>query len=56
MAPISLLLRVLKRVTINLTGTGQQEASSNSLCQAQHVQGTHHICLVFMVKNLKQMS
>lgn len=47
-APICLLLRVLKWVSINLTGTRQQKACPNSLCETQHIQGTHHICLVWL--------
>ena len=46
MPPVSLLLRMLKWVTINFTCASQQEPCANSLCQTQHIQGTHNICLV----------
>lgn len=45
MPPVSLLLRMLKWVTINFTCASQQEPCANSLCQTQHIQGTHDIGL-----------
>lgn len=45
MPPISLLLWMLKWITINFTCASQQEPCTNPLCQTQHIQGSHDICL-----------
>jgi hypothetical protein len=50
MPPVSLLLRMLKWITINFTCASQQEPCTNPLCQTQHIQGSHDICLVLIVK------
>jgi hypothetical protein len=52
MAPVSLLLWMLKWITINFTCASQQEPCTNPLCQTQHIQGSHDICLVLIVKKL----
>jgi len=44
-APVALSLRMLKRITVDLTGAGKQEACTHSLCQTQHVQRSHHVGL-----------
>lgn len=45
-SPVSLLLRMLQRITVDLTGASKQKPSPNSLRKAQHVKRPHHIRLV----------
>ena len=45
-APVGLDLRMLERVAVDLAGAGKQEARADSLGQAEHVEGAHHIGLV----------
>lgn len=53
-SPISLLLGMLKWISINLTCTSKQEPCTDPLCKSQHVKSTHNICLVTIaVKVLK---
>lgn len=52
-SPVGLSLRVLKWITVNLTGATNQKTSTHSLCQSQHVERAHHICLVHTPKQDK---
>lgn len=45
-APVSLHLRVLEGITVDLTGAGEEEPGSDPLRQSKHVQCTNHIGLV----------
>lgn len=45
-APVGLDLGVLQGVAVDLAGAGQQEARTDSLGQAEHVEGAYHIGLV----------
>jgi hypothetical protein len=44
---------MLKGITINFTCASQQKPCTNSLCQTQHIQSSHDICLVQSVKKSK---
>lgn len=45
-APVSLHLRVLEGITVDLTGAGEEEPGADPLRQSKHVECANHIGLV----------